>query len=174
MNKLVLFLVLLLIFIENGNAQRKLYRHLYRNEVFLIYRYGRYSSGEILGIGYEFSINKSKTYFSVANEISSEFFTASSLGEQLISTLKINFQNQYITSFGIGTKHTFNSNFTSLVAIGNYKYDLFKYKLTVSANILFEISKPTISPIGTGLVCTGNCPKYLYLWHFGFSVGKYF
>lgn len=176
MIKLMLFLMLVIFIIENGNAQRKLYRHLYRNEVSLIYRYDNRASGELFGIGYEFSINKNKTYFSIANEFSSQFFTYSTnIGEQLISTIKVNFQGQHITSFGLGSKHSFNTNFTNLVAVGGYKYDLFKYKLTLSANVQLEIIKPIKSSPNVGAaVCTGNCPGYFYRWYFGLSVGKYF
>jgi hypothetical protein len=176
MIKLTMFLLLIIFIIQNGNAQRKLYRFLYRNEISLIYRYDKSVSDELLGLGYEFSLNKNKTYFSLANELSSQFFTSSTtVGEQLLSTVKVNFQGQDITSFGIGVKHTFKTNFTSFVATGGYKYDLFKYKLTLSANVQFEIIKAVKSnPNGVGLICTGNCPEYFYRWQFGLSVGKYF
>jgi hypothetical protein len=175
MNKLVLSFMLFLTFIENGNAQRKLYRHLFRNEVSLVYRYDRYAAGELFGIGYEFSINKSKTYFSLANEFSSQFFTYSTnIGEELISVLKVNLQNQHITSFGVGFKHIFDIKTTNLILIGGYKYDVFKYKLTFSANGMFELYKPVNNTPGLGAICLRNCPKYLYFWYFSFSVGKYF
>jgi hypothetical protein len=90
---------------------------------------------------------------------------------------KINLQNRFITSFGIGMKHTFNINQTNLILQSGYKYDFYKYKMTVSAFALFEFHKGIKQGNGPNipaLVCNGSCSKYLYIWHFGLSVGKYF
>ncbi len=156
-------------------SQTLLYRYSYRHEIYLTGRVDKDYRYILPSIGYEFSFNKNKTYVSLANE----FLSALSLykyniSDGLMSTVKINYQSKNILSLGAGVKHNFNVKHTNFVAIGTYKQDLFKYNLTFSANILFEIEKPTTSRGGANPVCLQNCPTHFYLWSFGFVIGKYF
>ena len=177
MKQRLLFLtIILIIFNEKLISQSSINRYNYRHEIFLTGRIGKDLNYVLPSIGYEFSFNKTKTYLSLATE----FLSALSLykyniSDQLMSTFKVNYQGRYITSLGVGLKQNFNVKHTNFVAIGSYKQDIFKHKLTFSANILFELDKPIRTPLGAGsAVCVKNCPKYFYVWRLGFAVGKYF
>ena len=176
MKKLIFITTFFFNFNEKSISQNSLNRYNYRHEIFLTGRIDKDLNYVLPSIGYEFSFNKTKTYLSLATE----FLSALSLykyniSDQLMSTFKVNYQGRYITSLGFGIKQNFNVKHTNFVAIGSYKQDIFKHKLTFSANILFELDKPTITPIGAvSGVCVKNCSKYFYVWRLGFAVGKYF
>ena len=174
MNKLLIIFCIIIAFIEKGNTQSKFDRYLYKNEIFITGRINKYAKTILPGIGYEYSFPKNKYYLSLATEFSTQFNPSKNIGEELMSSAKINIQNQNITSFGIGLKHTFNIKKSNIFFLGSYKYDFYKFKLTFSANILFEFYKPINIPLSVGNVCLRNCPKYLYIWHLGLAVGKYF
>ena len=173
-----LLFVMILFFIFNGKLQSQgaLNRYNYRHEIFLTGRIDKDLNYVLPSIGYEFSFNKTRTYLSLATE----FLSALSLykyniSDCLMSTFKVNYQRQYVISLGAGLKQNFNVKHTNFVAIGSYKQDIFKHKLTFSANILFELDKPFSTPTrAVGFVCPRNCPKYFYVWRLGFAVGKYF
>lgn len=126
-------------------------------------------------IGYEISLNKKKTYFSLYNEFIPNLSIYRNEAHAWMTTLNINRQIRNIPSLGIGLKHNFinTKNQNNFVALASYKQDLFKYKLTFSANILFEIYK--IIPSPGGLTCiSNNCPTRANIWRYGIAVGKYF
>jgi hypothetical protein len=175
MKKLIILFFLVLFFIEKGNTQQKPYRYLHKHEVFLSYRFNKIDYKDRFGIGYEFSLAKKKIYFSLANEFSSDFFILSqNVSDELMTTVKCNYQKKYIASFGIGTIYNFNINKVNYVAIADYKYDLYKYKTTISARVLLEVYKNSPSLGGVNPICVQPCPDFFSFWSYGITLGKYF
>ena len=167
-------IIILVIFSQALIAQSQLYRHYYRHEFFLTSRIDKDYNDFLHSLGYEFSFNKNKTYLSLSNEFLSPLSIHTNIGNALMSILKFNYQSRYITSLGIGLKQNFKVRQSNFVAMGMYKHDFFKHKLTFSANVLLEAYKPVATPIGTTSTCLSNCPTHFFVWRFGLAVGKYF
>jgi hypothetical protein len=175
MKKLLFTIPLFLLLYYHVQGQSKKYRYNYRHEIFFKGRFEKQYFDFFSSIGYEYSINKKRLYASITNEMIVPLSMYTNFGNSYMSMLKANYQNQYVTSLGVGFKRNFRSEQTNFVAIGEYKHDIFKHKWVFVANVLFELTTPkSVPPLATGLVCTGVCPKHYYLWYFGVGVGKYF
>ena len=176
-HKITIILCCFFISINQNIAQKKLFRYRNLNEIFVNAQANKVDLHYlILGIGYERSLSKSKRYLSVATEYLTPV-SDNNGGDAILSTLKINFQREQITSFGVGMKYNFRFKEVNFIASGGYKYDFVKFKLTLSANFLFEVQKIAynkINPNPLGSICYGNCREYDTVWRFGLSVGKYF
>ena len=172
-------------------CQRKV-RSDYKNEIFAS-AYFTNIDVNLYSIGYERTIFikrdslkkgryfvKKKDYFTFQNEFTASIFpTFATDHQRLQSQIKWNREKKSIISLGLGMSYRFNTNTDKFSILLNnaYKYNLNKYKMTFTGNILLLITrgKPTppnaFTPGPTALNNT-------YYWgsdiRLSASLGKYF
>lgn len=177
MKKISVTYLLFLFIIPLAYTQKRLDRYNHRHEIYVTGRWDKNYFDFFPSIGYDIAFNpKNRLFVSSANEYIRPLSEFTNFGNSLMSILKVNYQRQYLTAIGFGKKYNFMIKQNNWVGLAEYKYDLYRHKLTFSANILVERYMPIVPVVGGAATCsTGNCTiKPYYNWKFGISVGKYF